>query len=146
MMFSATSLPASFHRYFDISASYPNELQHLSSSSCVELKVETLSCKIHVVVVVVGNSGHKMQASDRFNINSQLEHLQAKYVGTGHADMNRFEWAVNIQRDSYASYIGHYTLLSYFAIAENESIGRQRYTFMQKMLLPCGLPPEREED
>ncbi|OIV90205.1 hypothetical protein TanjilG_01401 [Lupinus angustifolius] len=74
-----------------------------------------------------------MQASDRFNINSQLEHLQAKYVGTGHADMNRFEWAVNIQRDSYASYIGHYPLLSYFAVAENESIGRERYTFMQMM-------------
>ena len=31
----------------------------------------------------------KFQASDRFNINSQLEHLQAKYVGTGHADLNR---------------------------------------------------------
>lgn len=30
---------------------------------------------------------------DRFNINSQLEHLQAKYVGTGHADLQRFEWA-----------------------------------------------------
>ncbi|CAF1966488.1 unnamed protein product [Brassica napus] len=88
----------------------------------------------------------KMQASDRFNINSQLEHLQAKYVGTGHADLSRFEWAVNIQRDSYASYIGHYPMLAYFAIAENESIGRERYNFMQKMLLPCGLPPEREDD
>ncbi|KAL5165440.1 Uncharacterized protein HKD37_18G050565 [Glycine soja] len=75
-----------------------------------------------------------MQASDRFNINSQLEHLQAKYVGTGHADLNRFEWAVNIQRDSYASYIGHYPLLGFFAIAENESIGRERYSFMQFML------------
>ncbi|KAJ0103455.1 hypothetical protein Patl1_05597 [Pistacia atlantica] len=73
----------------------------------------------------------KMQASDRFNINSQLEHLQAKYVGTGHADLNRFEWAVNIQRDSYASYVGHYPILSYFAIAENESIGREHYNFMQ---------------
>uniref|UniRef100_A0ACD5VF22 Uncharacterized protein n=1 Tax=Avena sativa TaxID=4498 RepID=A0ACD5VF22_AVESA len=70
-------------------------------------------------------------ASDRFNINSQLEHLQAKYVGTGHADLTRFEWAVNIQRDSYASYVGHYPMLSYFAIAENESIGRERYEFMQ---------------
>lgn len=30
-----------------------------------------------------------IQASDRFNINSQLEHLQAKYVGTGHADLSR---------------------------------------------------------
>ncbi|KAI3812937.1 hypothetical protein L1987_17650 [Smallanthus sonchifolius] len=85
-------------------------------------------------------------ASDRFNINSQLEHLQAKYVGTGHADMSRFEWAVNIQRDSYASYVGHYPMLAYFAIAENESIGRERYNFMQKMLLPCGLPPEREDE
>ncbi|XP_022720864.1 uncharacterized protein At4g14342-like isoform X1 [Durio zibethinus] len=72
-----------------------------------------------------------MQASDRFNINSQLEHLQAKYVGTGHADLNRFEWAVNIQRDSYASYVGHYPMLAYFAVAENESIGRERYNFMQ---------------
>ena len=28
-----------------------------------------------------------MQASDRFNINSQLEQLQSKHIGTGHADM-----------------------------------------------------------
>ena len=110
---------------------------------------------------------------DRFNINSQLEHLQvqpgtaecrpctpdvlpetcppavtaqAKYVGTGHADLSRFEWAVNIHRDSYASYVGHHSLLSYFAIAENESIGRVKYNMMQKMLLPCGLPPEKEEE
>ncbi|WVZ23332.1 hypothetical protein V8G54_001876, partial [Vigna mungo] len=76
-----------------------------------------------------------IQASDKFNINSQLEHLQAKYVGTGHADLNRFEWAVNIQRDSYASYIGHYPLLAYFGIAENESIGRERYSFMQVIIL-----------
>ncbi|KAK3260412.1 hypothetical protein CYMTET_30632 [Cymbomonas tetramitiformis] len=87
-----------------------------------------------------------MQASDRFNINSQLEHLQAKYVGTGHADLNRFEWAVNIHRDSYASYVGHHGMLSYFALAENESIGRVRYNLMQKMLLPCSLPPEKDED
>ncbi|OEL28532.1 Uncharacterized protein BAE44_0010449 [Dichanthelium oligosanthes] len=72
-----------------------------------------------------------LKASDRFNINSQLEHLQAKYVGTGHADLTRFEWAVNIQRDSYASYIGHYPMMAYFSIAENESIGRERYNFMQ---------------
>ncbi|MQM06478.1 hypothetical protein Taro_039300 [Colocasia esculenta] len=75
-----------------------------------------------------------MQASDRFNINSQLEHLQAKYVGTGHADLNRFEWAVNIQRDSYASYVGHYPIMAYFALAENESIGRERYNFMQNSM------------
>ncbi|XP_042412130.1 uncharacterized protein At4g14342-like [Zingiber officinale] len=77
------------------------------------------------------------KASDRFNINSQLEHLQTKYVGTGHADLNRFEWGVNIQRDSYASYIGHYPILAYFSVAENESIGRQRYNFMQVRLDPA---------
>ncbi|KAL5990541.1 hypothetical protein ACLOJK_011443 [Asimina triloba] len=103
--------------------------------------------KIHYYFsLVMLEMAFKCPASDRFNINSQLEHLQAKYVGTGHADLNRFEWAVNIQRDSYASYIGHYPMLAYFAIAENESIGRERYNFMQKMLLPCGLPPEREDD
>jgi splicing factor 3B subunit 5 len=70
-------------------------------------------------------------AADRFNINSQLEHLQSRYVGTGHADTNRFEWAVNIHRDSYASYVGRPTMLQYFAVAENESIGRVRYNMMQ---------------
>ncbi|KAJ4833010.1 hypothetical protein Tsubulata_001688 [Turnera subulata] len=33
-----------------------------------------------------------------------------------------------------------------FTIAENGSIGRERYNFMQKMLVPCGLPPVREDD
>jgi len=32
------------------------------------------------------------------------------------------EWAVNIQWDSYTSYIGHTPLLSFFGIAENESV------------------------
>lgn len=85
-------------------------------------------------------------AGDRMNINSQIEHLQAKYVGTGHADITRFEWALNIHRDSYASYIGHHSMLSYFAVVQNESIGRVRYEFLQKMLLPCGLPPQGSDE
>ena len=80
--------------------------------------------------------------SDRLNINSQIEHLQAKHIGTGHADLHKFEWALNIHRDSYASYIGHYNMLSYFSVVENESVGRVRYEFLQKMLLPCGIPPK----
>lgn len=83
---------------------------------------------------------------DRLNINAQLEHLQSKYVGTGHADTTRFEWNVNIKRDTYASFYGHNTLAAYHAVAENESIGRVKYNFLQNMLLPCGLPPEKEED
>lgn len=39
-------------------------------------------------------------------------------------------------------------MLEFFAIAQNESIGRVRYEFLQKMLLPCGVPPAsgRDED
>jgi hypothetical protein len=37
---------------------------------------------------------------------------------------------VNQQRDSYASYIGHQSLLNYMAIAENESVCRVRQQFL----------------
>ena len=69
---------------------------------------------------------------------------QAKYVGTGHADLTRFEWSVNIHRDSYASFVGHHGLVGYMALAENESIGREKYTCLQRMLQPCGLPPLKQ--
>ena len=85
-------------------------------------------------------------AADRLNISSQLEHLQSRHVGTGHADATRHEWAVNIHRDSYASYVGHHAMASYFAVANGESVGRTKYELTQKMLLPCGLPPELEEE
>ena len=41
------------------------------------------------------------------------------------------EWAVNMHRDSYASYLGHNGLLAYFGTVENESIGRVKFKFMQ---------------
>ena len=31
-------------------------------------------------------------AADRMNINRSWEHIQQKYVGTGHVDMSKFEW------------------------------------------------------
>lgn len=51
------------------------------------------------------------------------------------------EWAVNIQRDSLASYIGHSHMLTYFSVALNESSGRIKYDFLERMLAPCGPPP-----
>ncbi|CAI2189230.1 20018_t:CDS:2, partial [Funneliformis geosporum] len=57
--------------------------------------------------------------------------VQSKYVGTGHADTNKFEWMVNQHRDSYASYIGHHSLISYFAVAQNESIARVKFEFVE---------------
>ncbi|KAJ3172013.1 Splicing factor 3B subunit 5 [Geranomyces variabilis] len=79
------------------------------------------------------------------NVNAQLEHLQSKHVGTGHADTNKFEWAVNQHRDTYASLIGHSSMLAYTAVAENESIGRKKFEMIEKMLQPCG-PPVAKED
>lgn len=83
---------------------------------------------------------------DRLNVTSQLEHLQSKYVGTGHPDTTRFEWNLTIKRDTYASLIGHYDQALYHAVAENRAVGRVKHEFMQNMLLPCGLPPEKEEE
>lgn len=50
---------------------------------------------------------------------------------------------MNHRRDMFASHIGHADILSYFATAENESVGRVRYLMLEKMLQPCGRPPVR---
>ncbi|OAD58319.1 Cytoplasmic tRNA 2-thiolation protein 1 [Eufriesea mexicana] len=72
--------------------------------------------------------------------------ITSKYIGTGHADTTKFEWLVNQHRDSCSSYMGHYDLLNFFAIAENEAKARVRFNLMEKMLQPCGPPPEKPED
>lgn len=80
---------------------------------------------------------------DRYNIHSQSEHLQSKYIGTGHADTTKHEWMVNVHRDSYSSYLGHPDILTYLAIAENESRGAMRFHCLKRMLQPCGPPPQK---
>ncbi|KAG4303569.1 hypothetical protein PCANB_000008 [Pneumocystis canis] len=78
--------------------------------------------------------------ADKLRIQVQLEQLQQKYVGTGHADTTKYEWLVNQHRDSYASYIGHPSLLNFFAVASNDCLERVRLNMIEKMVLPCGLP------
>ena len=56
----------------------------------------------------------------------------------GHADMSKYEWLTNQHRDTYASHVGHYDQLSYYAVAQNESIGRLRLQFLENMIAPCG--------
>ena len=58
--------------------------------------------------------------ADKLRTQQQLEQLQSRYVGTGHADTTKFEWTSNIHRDSYASYVGHPPLLEYMAIGMGE--------------------------
>ena len=83
---------------------------------------------------------------DRYNIHSQLEHLQSKYIGTGHADTTKWEWLTNQHRDSFASYIGHFDMMNYLAIAENETKARLKFNYLKKMVQPCGPPPFKPDN
>ena len=74
-------------------------------------------------------------------LNLSTEQLKARYVGTGHADMSKYDWLTNQHRDTYASHVGHYDQLAYYAVASNESIGRLRLQFLESMIQPCGPPP-----
>ncbi|AFZ79376.1 splicing factor 3B family member protein [Theileria equi strain WA] len=77
-----------------------------------------------------------MSSYDRFNIHAQLEHLQSKYQGTGHVDNTKWEWVLNIQRDTLASHAGHFTRLAYFAIVENEATARIKHRCLQVCMSP----------
>ena len=82
-----------------------------------------------------------MTEINKQSFQQQLEHSQLKYTGTGHPDITKYEWITNQQRDSYSSYIGHQSLLSYISVAENQSIGRTKYVLLERMCDPCGKPP-----
>ncbi|TGO47953.1 hypothetical protein BCON_0257g00150 [Botryotinia convoluta] len=86
---------------------------------------------------------HRM--ADKLRAQQQLEQLQQRYVGTGHADTTRFEWTSNIQRDSYASYVGHPPLLSYMAIGMGSPREIVRKNMIEKMIQPVGKPPEVQD-
>lgn len=45
--------------------------------------------------------------------------------------MTKFEWASNHHRDSIASHIGHHDMLTYFAVAQNDAVGRVRYQLLE---------------
>ncbi|KAJ1985170.1 Splicing factor 3B subunit 5 [Dimargaris cristalligena] len=70
---------------------------------------------------------------------------QARFVGTGDAETTKYQWLSNQHRDTYASLIGHPNLLSYMAVAENESLARCRLNLLEKMVQPCGPPPPAED-
>jgi len=83
--------------------------------------------------------------ADKLRATQQLEQLQARYVGTGHADTTKFEWVSNVHRDTYASYIGHPPLLQYMSVATGEPMAKMRTKFIEKMIQPVGKPPEKED-
>ncbi|KAL7270541.1 hypothetical protein RUND412_006748, partial [Rhizina undulata] len=69
--------------------------------------------------------------ADKLRATQQLEQLQARYVGTGHADTTKFEWVSNVHRDTLASYIGHPPLLEYMSVATGEPVAKMRTKFIE---------------
>ncbi len=69
--------------------------------------------------------------ADKLRTAQELERRQAKYVGTGHADVSSWEWRTNIYRDTYASIVGHAPLVSWIALAENEPSSKVRFALIQ---------------
>lgn len=84
--------------------------------------------------------------SDRYNIQSQLEHLQAKQVGTGHPDIRPHDFMVNVHRDTYCTYLGRSDMISYFGLVEGEAKCRIRFNFLKKTIQPCGPPPKTTDE
>jgi splicing factor 3B subunit 5 len=108
----------------------PHQTQHSGSDTGVATPVrESTSERSSTLSDTVRMAA--MQAGGKETLQSQLEHLQLKYVGTGHPDITKHEWASNLHRDSYASYLGHQPMLQYFAVAQNESCGRVRHQLIQ---------------
>lgn len=99
---------------------------------------------LYLILLIVAETNSKLRMGDRFNILSQMEHLQSKYQGTGHADATKFEWAVHQHRDTFSSLMGHQDFTNYLAISKKESKARVKFNMLEKMLQPCGPPPEKK--
>lgn len=83
--------------------------------------------------------------ADKLRTQTELEQLQARYVGTAHSDLTKYDWLSNTHRDTNASIIGHPALLNYHAIATGRSRSEIRTEMIENMVLPCGPPPVKED-
>ncbi|KAL7419531.1 hypothetical protein Q5752_005442 [Cryptotrichosporon argae] len=82
----------------------------------------------------------------RYTANTSLEQLHARYTGTGHADVTKYEFVTHHHRDTLASIVGHPPLLAYLSIADGECQARERFEVIERMLQPCGPPPGKMEE
>ena len=64
--------------------------------------------------------------------------VHARYTGTGHADLTKWEWATHQHRDTLSSIVGHPALTSFVALADNESIGRVKFEMTEVRLSSVG--------
>ncbi|KAK0628032.1 Uncharacterized protein DIS24_g10874 [Lasiodiplodia hormozganensis] len=81
--------------------------------------------------------------ADKLRTQQQLEQLQARYVGTGHADTSPFEFKTNYMRDYRSSVVGHPELLQHTAIGMGVSRERIRLAQIEAMIQAAGRAPQR---
>lgn len=82
--------------------------------------------------------------ADKLRQQQQLEQLQNRYIGTGHADSTSFEFRSNVARDTYSSIIAHPSLLQYTALGLGENMAKVRVQMIDRMVFPVGPPPKFE--
>ncbi|KAK7465558.1 hypothetical protein VKT23_005533 [Stygiomarasmius scandens] len=87
-----------------------------------------------------------MSSELRYTANTQLEHLHARYTGTGHADLTKHEWLTHQHRDTLSSIVGHPTLTSYLAIADGESVGRVKFEMAEVSVMFVGGSARASDD
>ncbi|KAF1996533.1 splicing factor 3B subunit 5/RDS3 complex subunit 10 [Amniculicola lignicola CBS 123094] len=78
--------------------------------------------------------------ADKLRATQQLEALQARHVGTGHADTTKFEWQSNVARDQYSNFVGHPATLQYMSIGVGMPRALMRNQQIDKMIQPMQPP------
>ncbi|KNC50226.1 uncharacterized protein AMSG_11973 [Thecamonas trahens ATCC 50062] len=78
---------------------------------------------------------------DPFGVCDKLDHMHARYTGTGSAETDRETWAKEQARDTTASFLAHPPLGLYLAVARNDSVARVRYDLLRRLPAPHSAPP-----
>lgn len=112
--------------------------------------VNTLLVGLHVLscwrAVLHSYADRTNYQADKLRTQQELDRLQSKFLGTGHADTTSWEWQTNLMRDTYASIVGHYPLLYQLVVAENEPAIKARHRTIIQMLQPAGPPMPTDDD
>lgn len=73
------------------------------------------------------------------------EQMQLQHAGTGTPDTTKHEWRENQCRDTLSTIVMLPGLLTHQAMALGEPEALVRMSLLEKMVEPCGPPPETPE-
>ena len=81
-----------------------------------------------------------MSTVGRANVNISLsrnwEHLQNKYVGTGHPAISKHAWLENQRRDGIAAHVMDKSMLRYIAVSQSKHPARAKFELLNRMIKP----------